>query len=80
MLLWFYVLTIYFLLKKELLDCIKSGIENGWCKCKGLFLEDIEVDEDIDKYQNCLDEDDRSWTIKEEELLRNHGIQCQINE
>lgn len=29
-----------------------------WCGCKRTSLEDIEVDEDIDLYQNCLDKDD----------------------
>lgn len=30
---------------------------------RSLMLEDIEIDEDIDRYQNCLDEDDKNWTI-----------------
>jgi len=40
------------------------------CKTNKLDLSNIEVDEDIPVYQQCLDEDDRSWTIQEENLLR----------
>ena len=29
------------------------------------------LDENIDSYHKCLDDDDRSWTIKEEENCRN---------
>lgn len=76
LLLAFYVFTFYYLLKKRILGAVKGAIESGCCKCKGLFLEDIEVNEDIDPYQNCLDEDDRSFTVQEELLLRAHGMQC----
>lgn len=26
------------------------------------MLKEIEIDDDIDKYQNCLDDDDKHWT------------------
>jgi len=44
------------------------------CCCPGQAIEDMDVDEDIDLYQNCLDKDDREWTVKEEDLLWKYGI------
>jgi len=40
--------------------------------CSGLklFIGDVNVDEQIDEYQNCLDDDDRQWTISEEKNSR----------
>lgn len=32
---------------------------------------EIEVDEDLDSYFNTIDNEDRNWTIKEEEYARN---------
>lgn len=34
------------------------------------FLNEIKVDEVIDNYYKCLDDDDREWTIKEEDYYR----------
>ena len=34
------------------------------------FLSEIKVDEVIDNYYKCLDDDDREWTIKEEDYYR----------
>lgn len=34
----------------------------------------MDVDEDIDLYHNCLDDDDRNWTSKEEDLLWHYGV------
>lgn len=45
------------------------------CKLNKYDLDHIEVDEDIPIYSQTLDEDDRSWTLKEEDLLRSYGIQ-----
>jgi len=50
------------------------------CGCKRAGLEDIEVDEDIDLYQNCLDKDDQSFSLKEEENMRKFGMWTQLNE
>ena len=33
------------------------------CCCKFLMLDEIEINEDIDKYTNCLDDDDKQWTV-----------------
>lgn len=41
---------------------------------KTMKLEDLEINEDIDKYANCLDKDCKNWTMKEEENLRRFGI------
>ena len=41
----------------------------SWCvnKCCGQFtLDEVEIDDDIDKYQNCLDDDDKRWSAMEE--------------
>lgn len=34
------------------------------------FIDNIVVDETIDTYYKCLDDDDRQWTIREEEYYR----------
>jgi len=44
------------------------------CKLNKIDLSNIEVDEDIPVYQQCLDKDDRSWTLREEDLLRSYGM------
>ena len=36
----------------------------------GLEIGDVEVNEDIDNYWACLDEEDRKWSLKEEENAR----------
>lgn len=51
-----------------------------FCGCKRVGIEDIEVDEDIDLYQNCLDKDDQNFTLKEEENMRKFGMWTQLNE
>ena len=43
--------------------------------CKRFILEDLEINEDIDLYQNCLDSDDKGFTEKEEQNMRTFGIQ-----
>lgn len=49
------------------------------CKINKIDISDIEVDEQIPVYQQCLDEDDRSWTIEEENLLRSYGLQTMLD-
>lgn len=44
----------------------------------GLLHEELELDEDIELYQNCLDADDRNWTIAEEKNSRKYGIQTMM--
>jgi hypothetical protein len=55
----FYVFVIYYLLRGPVAWFEKT------CECKinKLDISHIEVDEDIPVYQQCLDDDDRSWTI-----------------
>jgi hypothetical protein len=50
------------------------------CCCKNMFMEEFEVDEEIDLYQNCLDNDDKDWTLKEEENSQKYGIQSMMFE
>ena len=46
----------------------------GKC-CKFCMTDDMELDEDIDKYPNCLDDDDKEWTVQEELNMRDcYGI------
>ncbi len=40
----------------------------------GLLESDLELNEDIELYQHCLDSDDRAWTIQEELNSRKYGI------
>lgn len=41
------------------------------------MLDDLEINEDIDKYTNCLDDDDKDWTVQEELNMRDcYGIKC----
>ena len=39
------------------------------------MLSEIEIDENIDTYANCLDDDDKNWTVQEELNMRDcYGI------
>lgn len=42
--------------------------------CKSMVIEDFEIDEEIEVYQNCLDADDKKWTIEEEKNMRKYGM------
>lgn len=47
------------------------------CCCKFAMLDELEINEDIDRYTNCLDDDDKDWTVQEELNMRNcYGIKC----
>ena len=48
------------------------------CCCSSMFVKDYEIDEEIDLYQRCLDEDDKNWTLKEEENCRAYGISTML--
>jgi len=41
-------------------------------------IDDIELDEDIDLYQNCLDGEDRLWSIMEVENMRKFGMRTML--
>lgn len=63
MLLTFYTLTIIFF--------CGSWIEHCIAKCfPGLMVGDIELNEDIDNYWAALDDEDRKWSMAEEENAR----------
>jgi hypothetical protein len=49
------------------------------CKLNKYDLDHIEVNEDIPVYQQTLDDDDRTWTLKEEDLLREYGLQTMLD-
>ena len=41
------------------------------------MVDELEINEDIDKCTNCLDDDDKDWTLQEELNMRNcYGIKC----
>ena len=42
--------------------------------CPGMLFQNFEVDEEIDLYQNCLDDDDKEWTLMEEDNSAKYGI------
>lgn len=38
-------------------------------------MSELDINEDIDTYANCLDEDDKDWTVQEELNMKNcYGI------
>lgn len=49
------------------------------CKLQSLMLDEIRVDEDLPSYQDVLDEDDKNWTIKEEENCRQYGMHTMLD-
>jgi hypothetical protein len=64
-----------YLVSRDLVHlCIKKC-----CSGLKLFMEDVNVDEAIDEYQNCLDDDDRQWTVAEEENSRKFGMMTMLN-
>lgn len=48
--------------------------------CTSMLIQDFEVDEEIDLYQNCLDDDDKEWTLMEEENSMKYGIMSMLHE
>jgi hypothetical protein len=46
----------------------------------GLVDSELVLDEEIDLYQNCLDKDDRKWTIEEENNMHKYGMQTMLDE
>jgi hypothetical protein len=72
---FFYVYLIYLIMRTP----IRWIEECCDCKLNKIDISHIEVDEDIPTYQKCLDEDDRSWTLDEEKLLRSYGLQTMMD-
>lgn len=65
------LLTIYTFFYIVPLCCRKRKFYLLDICCKNTaFLDDIVLDETIDTYYKCLDDDDREWTIKEEAHYR----------
>ena len=71
----FYFYTVYLMMRGPIRWLEKSCD----CKLNKIDLSEIEVDEDIPVYQQCLDDDDRSWTLREEDLLREYGLQTLLD-
>jgi len=46
----------------------------------GLADQELVLNEEIDLYQNCLDKDDRKWTIEEENNMHKYGMQTMLDE
>jgi hypothetical protein len=70
LLIFFFAYTAFLTLREPIYYFMKYCC----CCCKSLVVEDFEVDEYIDLYQNCLDQDDKDWTIAEEENMRQYGM------
>lgn len=62
-----------------LISSIGNETLTAWL-APGLVHDELELDEDIELYQNCLDLDDRHWTIAEENNSRKFGIQTIMKE
>lgn len=71
----FYVYAIYLMMRGPIRWLEKTCD----CKLNKIDLDHIEVDEDIPPYQQCLDEDDRKWSLREEDLLRKYGLQTMLD-
>jgi hypothetical protein len=59
-LLIFFIVYLAYLTLGDLVTYIMN------CCCKRFSLEDFEINEDIEPYQDCLDNDDKEFTEKEE--------------
>ena len=62
----FWILLVFLLLKKYISGFLVNKFPGVFKVC------DIELDEDIGKYYECLDEHDRNWSVKEEENCRDN--------
>ena len=58
---------------------VRSTEKTCDCKLSKADLSQNEVDEQIPPYQQCLDEDDRSWTVEIEKLPRSYGLQTMLD-
>lgn len=67
-LLVFFYCYLFFLVVRKPFEWMASHC------CKGALIEELETDDVIDKYQNTLDEDDKTWSLMEEQLMNDYGI------
>jgi hypothetical protein len=59
----------------------RTPIQALFSRClNSSYIWDFEINEDIEFYQNCLDNDDKNWTIKEEQNMRKYGISTLLPE
>ena len=64
---------VAYLILREPIDAIfkrfvpKMSLDENW-----------NIDEEIDLYQNCLDEDDKNYSLKEEENCVKYGIRTML--
>lgn len=47
--------------------------------CSWMIIDELNIDEQIDLYQNCLDEDDKRWSVKEEDNCRLYGMNTMLD-
>jgi len=71
--LFFFLYVAYLLFKATIVKAVEM------C-CDITSYSEWNIDETIDLYQNCLDDDDKNFSIHEEKTLRAHGIQTQFDE
>ena len=48
--------------------------------CKNMMMKGYQGNEEIDLYQNCLDDMDKQWSLMEEENSNKYGIQTMLKE
>ena len=79
LLILFFLYFVYLLFRGILLSIMKRLQSIECCRMQSLMLDEIRVDEDLPSYQDVLDEDDKNWTIKEEENCRQYGMQTMLD-
>lgn len=68
--LYFYIAYVIF--REPIKACLKTLLPQMYLD------EDMAIDEQIDLYQNCLDEDDKNFSLKEEENSCKYGIRTMM--
>ena len=72
LLIMLYLYLAYLVFRVPIIAIFKNCFPN-------MSLEDLCIDEKIDLYQNCLDQDDKDFTLKEEENSLQFGIRTMMS-
>lgn len=72
LLIMLYLYLAYLVFRVPIIAIFKTCFPN-------MSLEDLCIDEKIDLYQNCLDQDDKDFTLKEEENSLLFGIRTMMS-
>ena len=74
LLIMLYVYILYLIFRTPISACYNSCFPKDSC-VSGFF-----TDEEIDLYQNCLDDDDKNWSLKEEENNLKYGMRTMLKD